>query len=74
MLYHRMVLEPHTAYPIPAGARSILLTIPVTPDRTTPQPPVQLFLTDPPQPPVQIFLPDPPVVETLDRPLRTTLQ
>ncbi|GFV08702.1 hypothetical protein TNCV_4055861 [Trichonephila clavipes] len=27
MLYHRMVLEPHTAYPIPAGIRYILLTI-----------------------------------------------
>ncbi|GFT57448.1 uncharacterized protein TNCV_4515451 [Trichonephila clavipes] len=27
MLYHRMVLEPHTAYPIPAGTRYILLTI-----------------------------------------------
>ncbi|GFX56592.1 hypothetical protein TNCV_5035111 [Trichonephila clavipes] len=26
MLYHRMVLEPHTAYPIPAGTRYILLT------------------------------------------------
>ncbi|GFY09880.1 uncharacterized protein TNCV_3698421 [Trichonephila clavipes] len=26
MLYHRMVLEPHTAYPIPAGTRFILLT------------------------------------------------
>ncbi|GFU55317.1 hypothetical protein TNCV_2219871 [Trichonephila clavipes] len=27
MLYHRMVLEPHTAYPIPAGTRYILLTV-----------------------------------------------
>ncbi|GFS96563.1 uncharacterized protein TNCV_3943611 [Trichonephila clavipes] len=27
MLYHRMVLEPHTAYPIPAGTRYILLTL-----------------------------------------------
>ncbi|GFY09899.1 uncharacterized protein TNCV_3698611 [Trichonephila clavipes] len=27
MLYHRMVLEPHTAYPIPAGTRFILLTV-----------------------------------------------
>ncbi|GFU15978.1 uncharacterized protein TNCV_2368971 [Trichonephila clavipes] len=26
MLYHRMVFEPHTAYPIPAGTRYILLT------------------------------------------------
>ncbi|GFV56799.1 hypothetical protein TNCV_4185931 [Trichonephila clavipes] len=48
--------------------------IQVTPESTTPQPPVQLFLPDPPQPPVQILLPDPLVVQTLDRPLRTTLQ
>ncbi|GFW27956.1 uncharacterized protein TNCV_768361 [Trichonephila clavipes] len=27
MLYHRMMLEPHTAYPIPAGTRYILLTV-----------------------------------------------
>ncbi|GFV95834.1 hypothetical protein TNCV_1728841 [Trichonephila clavipes] len=27
MLYHRMVLEPLTAYPIPAGTRYILLTV-----------------------------------------------
>ncbi|GFS93739.1 integrase catalytic domain-containing protein [Trichonephila clavipes] len=27
MLYHRMVLETHTAYPIPAGTRYILLTV-----------------------------------------------
>ncbi|GFX70708.1 uncharacterized protein TNCV_1032361 [Trichonephila clavipes] len=27
MIYHRMVLEPHTAYPIPAGTRYILLTV-----------------------------------------------
>ncbi|GFY29430.1 uncharacterized protein TNCV_2626011 [Trichonephila clavipes] len=27
MLYHRMVLEPHTAYQIPAGTRYILLTV-----------------------------------------------
>ncbi|GFT80113.1 hypothetical protein TNCV_4764021 [Trichonephila clavipes] len=27
MLYHRMVLEPHTANPIPAGTRYILLTV-----------------------------------------------
>ncbi|GFX19668.1 integrase catalytic domain-containing protein [Trichonephila clavipes] len=27
MLYHRMVLEPRTAYPIPAGTRYILLTV-----------------------------------------------
>ncbi|GFV11852.1 uncharacterized protein TNCV_3044591 [Trichonephila clavipes] len=27
MLYHRMVMEPHTAYPIPAGTRYILLTV-----------------------------------------------
>ncbi|GFT37360.1 uncharacterized protein TNCV_4285091 [Trichonephila clavipes] len=27
MLYHRMVLEPHTAYRIPAGTRYILLTV-----------------------------------------------
>ncbi|GFV78739.1 uncharacterized protein TNCV_3168401 [Trichonephila clavipes] len=27
MLYHRMVLEPHTVYPIPAGTRYILLTV-----------------------------------------------
>ncbi|GFU59461.1 uncharacterized protein TNCV_1177081 [Trichonephila clavipes] len=27
MLYHRMVLEPHTAYPIPAGTRYIFLTV-----------------------------------------------
>ncbi|GFW27011.1 integrase catalytic domain-containing protein [Trichonephila clavipes] len=27
MLYHRMVLEPHTAYPILAGTRYILLTV-----------------------------------------------
>ncbi|GFS96525.1 uncharacterized protein TNCV_3943271 [Trichonephila clavipes] len=27
MLYHRMVLEPHTAYPIPAGTSYILLTV-----------------------------------------------
>ncbi|GFT30660.1 integrase catalytic domain-containing protein [Trichonephila clavipes] len=27
MLYHRMVLEPHTAYPIPARTRYILLTV-----------------------------------------------
>ncbi|GFY11518.1 uncharacterized protein TNCV_3183561 [Trichonephila clavipes] len=27
MLYHRMVLEPQTTYPIPAGTRYILLTI-----------------------------------------------
>ncbi|GFU65840.1 uncharacterized protein TNCV_567491 [Trichonephila clavipes] len=27
MLYHRMVLEPHTAYPIPAGTHYILLTV-----------------------------------------------
>ncbi|GFW36774.1 uncharacterized protein TNCV_4348151 [Trichonephila clavipes] len=27
ILYHRMVLEPHTAYPIPAGTRYILLTV-----------------------------------------------
>ncbi|GFX15091.1 uncharacterized protein TNCV_4898581 [Trichonephila clavipes] len=27
MLYHRMVLEPHTAYPIPAGTRYILLMV-----------------------------------------------
>ncbi|GFX71802.1 uncharacterized protein TNCV_2010391 [Trichonephila clavipes] len=27
MLYHRMVLEPHTAYPIPAGTRFILLMV-----------------------------------------------
>ncbi|GFX73095.1 hypothetical protein TNCV_1704971 [Trichonephila clavipes] len=27
MLYHRMVLEPHTAYPFPAGTRYILLTV-----------------------------------------------
>ncbi|GFU55849.1 uncharacterized protein TNCV_2255401 [Trichonephila clavipes] len=27
MLYHRMVLEPHMAYPIPAGTRYILLTV-----------------------------------------------
>ncbi|GFX33234.1 uncharacterized protein TNCV_2354031 [Trichonephila clavipes] len=27
MCYHRMVLEPHTAYPIPSGTRYILLTI-----------------------------------------------
>ncbi|GFX71832.1 uncharacterized protein TNCV_2010691 [Trichonephila clavipes] len=27
MLYLRMVLEPHTAYPIPAGTRYILLTV-----------------------------------------------
>ncbi|GFU03497.1 uncharacterized protein TNCV_2257221 [Trichonephila clavipes] len=27
MLYHRMVLEPNTAYPIPAGTRYILLTV-----------------------------------------------
>ncbi|GFX32283.1 uncharacterized protein TNCV_1324841 [Trichonephila clavipes] len=27
MLYHRMVLEPYTAYPIPAGTRYILLTV-----------------------------------------------
>ncbi|GFU14313.1 uncharacterized protein TNCV_3491241 [Trichonephila clavipes] len=27
MLYHRMVLEPHTEYPIPAGTRYILLTV-----------------------------------------------
>ncbi|GFT74792.1 hypothetical protein TNCV_2516861 [Trichonephila clavipes] len=73
MLYHRMVLEPHTVYPITAGTRYILLTvqktvipdptalIPVTPDLTTPQ----IILPDPP--PVQ--KPDPPVVETLERTL-----
>ncbi|GFX70514.1 uncharacterized protein TNCV_874881 [Trichonephila clavipes] len=27
MLYHRMMLEPHTAYPIPTGTRYILLTV-----------------------------------------------
>ncbi|GFY13491.1 uncharacterized protein TNCV_1803621 [Trichonephila clavipes] len=27
MLYHLIVLEPHTAYPIPAGTRYILLTV-----------------------------------------------
>ncbi|GFX06215.1 uncharacterized protein TNCV_642601 [Trichonephila clavipes] len=27
MLYHRMVLEPHMGYPIPAGTRYILLTV-----------------------------------------------
>ncbi|GFY04586.1 uncharacterized protein TNCV_4416701 [Trichonephila clavipes] len=27
MLYHRMMLEPHTAYPIPAGTLYILLTV-----------------------------------------------
>ncbi|GFS68977.1 uncharacterized protein TNCV_4569981 [Trichonephila clavipes] len=27
MLYHRMVLEPHTVYPIPAGTRYFLLTV-----------------------------------------------
>ncbi|GFX55730.1 uncharacterized protein TNCV_3428011 [Trichonephila clavipes] len=27
MLYHRMVLEPHTVYPIPTGTRYILLTV-----------------------------------------------
>ncbi|GFV43708.1 uncharacterized protein TNCV_1270811 [Trichonephila clavipes] len=27
MLYHRMMLEPHTTYPIPPGTRYILLTI-----------------------------------------------
>ncbi|GFW63874.1 uncharacterized protein TNCV_705801 [Trichonephila clavipes] len=27
MVYHRMVLEPHTVYPIPAGTRYILLTV-----------------------------------------------
>ncbi|GFV57260.1 uncharacterized protein TNCV_2822771 [Trichonephila clavipes] len=27
ILYHRIVLEPHTAYPIPAGTRYILLTV-----------------------------------------------
>ncbi|GFX51502.1 uncharacterized protein TNCV_2277821 [Trichonephila clavipes] len=27
ILYHRMVLEPHTAYPIPVGTRYILLTV-----------------------------------------------
>ncbi|GFW62766.1 uncharacterized protein TNCV_2625291 [Trichonephila clavipes] len=27
MIYHRMVLEPHTAYPIPAGTRYIFLTV-----------------------------------------------
>ncbi|GFW59109.1 uncharacterized protein TNCV_2780401 [Trichonephila clavipes] len=44
MLYHRMVLEPHTAYPIPAGTRYILLTVQKTmfgvdiiPERMLPQ-------------------------------------
>ncbi|GFX44385.1 uncharacterized protein TNCV_2409161 [Trichonephila clavipes] len=44
MLYHRMVLEPHTAYPIPAGTRYILLTVQKTvfgldiiPERILPQ-------------------------------------
>ncbi|GFX14447.1 hypothetical protein TNCV_1616301 [Trichonephila clavipes] len=75
MLYHRMVLEPHTAYPIPAGTRYILLTvqktvfdspvqIPVFQPPVPTTPPVQLFLPD--APPVQILLPDPPVVETLE--------
>ncbi|GFV63790.1 uncharacterized protein TNCV_2977241 [Trichonephila clavipes] len=27
MLYHRTILEPHTAYPIPAGANYIVLTV-----------------------------------------------
>ncbi|GFU01486.1 uncharacterized protein TNCV_4877221 [Trichonephila clavipes] len=27
MLYHRTILEPHTAYPIPAGTNYIVLTI-----------------------------------------------
>ncbi|GFU14321.1 uncharacterized protein TNCV_3491321 [Trichonephila clavipes] len=27
MLYHRTILEPHTAYPIPAGAHYIVLTV-----------------------------------------------
>ncbi|GFT44352.1 uncharacterized protein TNCV_5053951 [Trichonephila clavipes] len=44
MLYHRMVLELHTAYPIPAGTRYILLTVQKTvfgldiiPERMLPQ-------------------------------------
>ncbi|GFU02132.1 uncharacterized protein TNCV_533401 [Trichonephila clavipes] len=27
MLYHRTILEPHTAYPIPAGTNYIVLTV-----------------------------------------------
>ncbi|GFS84897.1 hypothetical protein TNCV_528451 [Trichonephila clavipes] len=27
MLYHRTILEPHTAYPIPAGTNNIVLTV-----------------------------------------------
>ncbi|GFW61985.1 uncharacterized protein TNCV_4670101 [Trichonephila clavipes] len=27
MLYHRTILEPHTAYPIPAGTKNIVLTV-----------------------------------------------
>ncbi|GFT91616.1 uncharacterized protein TNCV_686501 [Trichonephila clavipes] len=27
MLYHRTILEPHTAYPIPAGTHYIVLTV-----------------------------------------------
>ncbi|GFV24215.1 hypothetical protein TNCV_2632191 [Trichonephila clavipes] len=38
MLYHRMVLEPHTAYPIPAGTRYILLTVQKTVFETNKRP------------------------------------
>ncbi|GFS99081.1 hypothetical protein TNCV_822151 [Trichonephila clavipes] len=27
MLYHRTIMEPHTAYPIPAGTNYIVLTV-----------------------------------------------
>ncbi|GFX14478.1 uncharacterized protein TNCV_1616611 [Trichonephila clavipes] len=27
MFYHRTILEPHTAYPIPAGTNNIVLTV-----------------------------------------------
>ncbi|GFV02287.1 hypothetical protein TNCV_528581 [Trichonephila clavipes] len=52
MLYHRTILEPHMAYPIPAGTNYIVLTFHKTAfDSTCPRP-VQIPLV--PEPPVQI--------------------
>ncbi|GFX64219.1 uncharacterized protein TNCV_1239961 [Trichonephila clavipes] len=48
MLYHRMVLEPQTTYPIPAGTRYILLTIQKTVQRKRFD--QKAYVTSPPTP------------------------
>ncbi|GFX41315.1 hypothetical protein TNCV_1653981 [Trichonephila clavipes] len=75
MLYHRTILEPHTAYPIPAGTHYIVLTVQKTafdsrcPRTCADSCPEPVQISDVPQSPVQIpdvppspvHIPQPPV-------------